>query len=128
LKPLKVVIVDDSEIITERLQEVLNAIEGIECLVSVPYVPSALAFIAESNPQVVILDIHLKGDSHKSNGICMLMLLRKKYPEMKLFLFTNFADEHYRKSYMGFGADFVFDKSHDLDKVIDAISILRQTN
>ncbi len=123
--PIKIVLVDDSALITERLKSVLGVLVGVECVACAPNVSSANVVIAETKPRIVILDIHLEGDSPKSNGISFLIQLRKQYPEIILIVFTNFANEHYRKSCIGFGADFFFDKSHDLEKVIDTLKIIQ---
>lgn len=116
-KLLKIVTVDDSPIVSERLQSILNEIEHVEFIGNARNITAALALIDQKKPDVVFLDIHLEEDMPEANGIDLLVILRKKYPLMRLMMLTNLTGFHYRNACMAFGVDYFFDKSHDFDKI-----------
>lgn len=116
-KLLKIVTVDDSPIVSGRLQSILNEIEEVEFIGNARNITTALALIDQKRPDVVFLDIHLEEDMPEANGIDLLVILRKKYLPMKILMLTNLTGFHYRNACMAFGADYFFDKSHDFDKI-----------
>ncbi len=121
LNPLRVVTVDDSQIIAERVQAMLSDLDNVEFLGNASNISKALNLIKEQAPNVVILDIHLEDDLLKATGITLLIILRKKYPELKILILTNLAEEQYRQSCIDFGADYFFDKSDDFDKIPETL-------
>ncbi len=121
---LKIITVDDSPVIANRLKLLLCDIQEVEWLGNAECIPNALAAIEETRPHVVILDIHLSHDKPK-NGIDLLFQLKKTYPEMKVIMLTNLSDEKYREMCSSYGADYFFDKSNDFDKIPGTLSLIR---
>jgi len=118
---LKIMTVDDSPVIAERLQFMLSEIDSVEFLGNAFNISAALQLIDQSEPNVVILDIHLKGDMLVANGVHLLIQLRRKYPQMKIIMLTNVAVPQYRSTCMAFGADYFFDKTIDFEKIPDTV-------
>jgi len=118
---LKIVTVDDSPIITQRLKSILTDMENIEFLGNANNAVSALSLINKQSPNVVILDIHLADDMSQFNGIDLLIALRKRYPLMKIIMLTNLSDAQYRTRCFAFGANYFFDKSNDFDRIPEAL-------
>ena len=118
---LKIVTVDDSPVIAERLQYMLSEIDSVEFLGNALNISAALQLIDERTPNVVILDIHLKDDLLVANGVHLLIQLRKKYPEIKIIMLTNVSVPQYRSTCMAFGADYFFDKTIDFEKIPDTL-------
>ena len=113
--------VDDSPVIAERLQFMLSEIDSIEFLGNALNVSTALQLIDQREPNIVILDIHLKEDLLVANGVHLLIQLRKKYPDMKIIMLTNVAVPQYRNTCLAFGADYFFDKTIDFEKIPDVV-------
>ena len=122
---LRIVTVDDSPIIAERVRDMLAELHNVEFLGNASTISKALNLIKQQEPNVVILDIHLEDDLLKANGINLLIILRKKYPGLKILILTNLADVQYRNRCIDFGADYFFDKSGDFDKVPEILKSLQ---
>lgn len=118
---LKVVTVENSLLVAERVQSMLNDLANVRFMGNARSVPEALRLISRKNPDVVILDIHLGEDHPNANGIHLLATLRRKYQRMKLIMLTNLTDPQYRSTCISLGADYFFDKSNDFDKVPEAL-------
>lgn len=128
IKTLKIVTVDDSPIITARLQSMLSDLGGVAFIGNASTLSKALNLIKQEKPNVVILDIHLKDDVLAATGITLLIVLRKKYPDLKIIILTNQADEQYRNTCIGFGADYFFDKSEDFDKLPETLKSFQESD
>ncbi len=118
---LKVVIVDDSKMITERLEELINGLEGVEYVGCARNVPRAMFLINQENPDAIILDINLDAELPNANGLFLLITLRKKHPDMKILMLTNHSEPQYKSVCLENGADYFLDKSHDLFKIPETL-------
>ncbi|MBL7858444.1 MAG: response regulator transcription factor [Cyclobacteriaceae bacterium] len=118
---LKVVTVDDSPIIAERLQTILDQIEQVVFAGNATNIATALALIEREQPQVVVLDINLRADLPMLNGINLLIMLRKKYIGIKIIMLTNLTHEQYRNTCLVHGADYFLDKSNEFDKIAEIV-------
>jgi DNA-binding NarL/FixJ family response regulator len=123
LPVLKIMTVDDSPIIVRRIAALLTDIENVKVLGNADRILSALDMIDREVPDVVILDIHLKEDK-PANGIHLLIMLKEKYPQMKVIMLTNMSAPQYRSTCMSIGADYFFDKSNDFEKINDALQAI----
>lgn len=125
---LKIITVDDSRIVSERLQCILSDVENVTFLGNARSVSTALSLINKEEPNVVILDIHLEEDVHEGNGMNLLVILRKKYPDMKIIIFTNLSELHYRITCLANGANYFFDKSNDFTKISATLKKINSQN
>jgi len=125
---VKIVTVDDSSIIAERLAEMLGEIEGIEYRGNATNIAAALDLVRLQRPHVVILDIHLESDMPKANGINLLIMLRRLYSELKIVMLTNLAEDQYRNTCLFLGANHFLDKSCEFDKVQAIMKDLTQAH
>lgn len=117
----KVFIVDDSQVVTERLSLMLDELTYVNVAGHAGNITTALRTIKEVQPDAAILDIHLKDDAPNANGMDLLAMLRKAYPFMLIIMFSNLAHPVYVDKCMELGADYFFDKSNDFDKIIDVL-------
>lgn len=121
-KTLNVVIVDDSQIIRDRLTMLLNEIDAVTIVGYADNPLEATEKIVELQPDIVILDIFLSGGS----GIHVLQNIRSRSVRSKVVVMTNYAQEQYRKKCFEEGADYFFDKSIEFDKIADVIQKMRE--
>jgi DNA-binding NarL/FixJ family response regulator len=121
-KKIKVVTVDDSPIITQRIKSMLSDIENIEHLGSASNAVAALSLIHKQTPNVVILDINLNENSSQFNGIDLLIAIRNRYPQMKIIMLTNLSAPQYRMRCIAFGANYFFDKSDEFYKLPEVLN------
>lgn len=116
-KTINVFIVDDSEIVRERLTSLLSEVPAINIVGAADNPLAATESIVALRPDVVILDIFLNGGS----GIHVLKSIRAKQITSKVIMLTNYAQEEYRRKCFEEGADYFFDKSIEFDKVAEVI-------
>lgn len=110
---MNVFIVDDSEILRERLRSILADIRGVRIVGEAEDVPTAKEYLTTSTPDVVILDIRMPGGS----GIDVLEMIKREKPFIKVIVLTNYPYPQYRKRCMELGAEFFLDKSTEFDRL-----------
>ena len=117
---MRVLLVDDSTIVRERLKAIISEVPKVETISQAKDQVEAMELLNKLNPEVVVLDIQMPGGS----GIELLRKLkRRKQPPLAIVL-TNLSDSQYRKKCMDAGADFFFDKSSEFDNVADVLNQL----
>lgn len=124
---LKIITVDDSVIVSRRVEAMLKDIIHVHFLGNAINSKTALQLISFHLPDVVILDIYLEDNMPNVNGINLLVILRKKYPKMKIIMLTNLVEPQYRNTCIASGANYFFDKSIDFDKIPLALNDIVQS-
>ncbi|HEX8237781.1 MAG TPA: response regulator [Abditibacteriaceae bacterium] len=119
---LKVLIVDDSIVIRERLVELMSGIETVAIVGQASGVNEALEMNHALRPDVIILDIHLPD----GNGFDVLRALREqerqqRNKELVVIILTNYAQTPYREQAAQCGAQYFFDKSLEFRKVREVL-------
>ena len=117
---MRVLIVDDSKIVCDGLQQMLINIAGVEIVGQAHNAPDAIASISEAKPDVVILDIRLPGKS----GIEVLKDIRDKKLPIRVIMLTNYPYPQYRKKCEELGADYFFDKVAEIEEIPNLIEEL----
>jgi DNA-binding NarL/FixJ family response regulator len=123
--PLTIVMVEDSEIIVDRVKEIIGLVGGVKFLGNSVSVADAIALIRKDVPDVVMIDINL-GYADRMNGIDLCTIVRKVYPKIKIIILTNHSGDHYRALCKAGGADYFFDKSNDFERIPDALQEIAQ--
>jgi DNA-binding NarL/FixJ family response regulator len=117
LPKIRMVIVDDSNVVRQHLIELLMETARVEIVGEVDDAPQALDRIRALKPQVVILDIRMPHGS----GLDVLRSLKQESPEIVVIMLTNYPYQQYRDSCLAAGADFFFDKSTEFDRITGVI-------
>lgn len=117
---MRVFIVDDSAIVCERLGTMFSELKGIELIGQAQHPVDATESIRKLKPDLVILDIRLRGGS----GIDVLQVIKQGNAAPIVMILTNFPYPQYRKKCVDAGADFFFDKSTEFDKVPEVLKKL----
>ena len=89
----KILIVDDSSLIVEKLSEILRDVDSIEVVSKAASYSEAVELLAANPTDIAFLDIKLPG----KNGIELLKFIKANYPGIKVIMLTNQVSEHYRK-------------------------------
>lgn len=112
IHPVSILLVDDSELLAERLQRVFEDVENISFAGHVKDIRSALIHIANDTPDVVMIDVHMGGE----NGLDLLRYNRNNYPHMINIMTSNMSDrDYYQEICLQRGAHYYLDKSSDID-------------
>ncbi len=117
---MKVLIVDDSELVRERLKDMISETTEVESVSQAKDLLEAITSFHKLNPEVVILDIRMPGGS----GIDMLQKLKKSKQAPVVIILTSYPYPQYRRRCIETGADFFFDKSTEFDKVPEVLKQL----
>jgi|SRR5664280_108059 len=115
---MRVLIVDDSKIVCDGLQQMLINIADVEIVGQANNGQDAIASISESKPDVVILDIRLPGLS----GIDVLKDIRAKKLPIRVIMLTNYPYPPYREKCKELGADYFFDKVAEIEMIPNVIT------
>lgn len=110
---MKLMIVDDSEIISIRLKELLQGIENLEISAIVEDGVQAIAQFSLLNPEIIILDLMIP----RMNGLDVLKSIRSFSTKTIIIVFTNYHQSYFRDRCTELGANYFLDKSADFEKV-----------
>lgn len=91
-RPVKVLLVDDHQVVLEGLASMLaSQRERVAILGATTEPAEALRLAGELEPDIVLLDIRLKGAS----GLDLCQELTQRHPSLKVVFFTVYDDEQY---------------------------------
>ena len=119
-QPLKVFLIEDSELLQELLSDMLIELEGIDFCGCANGEAEALRRLAETPVDLVIIDIELK----QGSGIGVLDALQTdsdRYGNPRKVVLTNYAHATMRQRCEHFGMDAFFDKSLHINQLIDYV-------
>jgi DNA-binding NarL/FixJ family response regulator len=115
---LKVYVVDDSELVRERLIDMVSEIEEVEVVGETGDLREAEASIGQLRPDAVILDIRLPD----GNGITLLRHMKRERPAATVIVLTNYPYPQYREECLDAGADYFLYKATEFDQVGEILS------
>lgn len=114
---LKVMLVDDHEIVRQGLRALLEAEGDIEIVTEADNGPSAVSLASAHQPDVVVMDVRMPGGS----GVEACRAIRDERPDVQIIMLTSFSDdEALFNSIMAGAAGFVLKQIRGRD-LIDAI-------
>jgi DNA-binding NarL/FixJ family response regulator len=119
---LKIFIADDSDLVRERLSELISEVPGTEIVGEGASGAEALAALEHLTPDVLVLDIRMPG----GNGIDALEAAKTQRPAPVVIMLTAYGYPQYRKRCLEAGAEYFFDKATEFERVADALRELRQ--
>ncbi len=114
---LKAYLVEDNKTIRDNLVATLEDLANVET-VGYASTESAAAAWLENNKtawDLAIVDIFLL----EGSGLGVLEKLRRRNADQHLVVLSNYATPSIRERCLQLGANFVFDKSEDIDALID---------
>ena len=90
-RSLRLVLVDDHEMVVHGLTAMLSHFEDVEIVGSATSMDAARSMVAAQAPDVVLCDVRLGKDS----GLDLCREITTSYPPTKVVLLTVYDDEHY---------------------------------
>lgn len=114
---MKLIIVDDSILLQERLENMIDEIDGVEIVDKVGNTIDGLSSIKKHKPDFVIVDISMPG----GGGIKLLKQVKELYPSVTIAIFTNYPYPEYKEKCLQLGADYFFSKSMEIEKLLTSI-------
>ena len=86
---LKVLVVDDHEVVREGVRALLDAQDGIEVVGEAATALDAVKRVGFDSPDLVVMDVRMPGGS----GIEACREIRSRFPDVQVLMLTSFADE-----------------------------------
>lgn len=117
MPPLQCFLVEDSPTIREELIATLEEMLPLQVLGWADNERAALAWLDEPGHQcnLILIDLFLKGGS----GMGVLAMARANGHPAKRVVLSNYATQDVRERCLQLGADRVFDKSSEIDELVD---------
>lgn len=114
-----IVIVDDHPIVCEGLSQLIQYKSNgkLNVIGLADNAKNALSIIAEAKPDLVIVDLFLKG----SNGIDLIKQIKASYPDMNILMLSMHDENLYAERAISAGADGYIMKQESSDDIIKAI-------
>ncbi len=114
----RVLLVEDSRVLAERLRESLDMLEGVEVVGAVADESSAVALAKEKHIDVIILDLQLK----EGTGFGVVRRLGADRP--KVIVFTTYMLPEYQRQADSLGVEYFLNKSRDYERLPQLIQEL----
>jgi DNA-binding NarL/FixJ family response regulator len=113
--PVRLVLVDDHEMVIEGLKAMLAAFrDRVEVVGQAIGAERALSVVAELNPDIVLSDVRM----HGSSGLDLCMELRERDPQRKVVMLSVYDDEQYLFQALRVGASGYLLKSISSDELV----------
>lgn len=114
-------IVENSSYLRERLTRLVARRQGVQVVGYAATARDAVQDIQRLKPDVVLLDIRLD----QGTGLDVLKQIKTRGQPPTVIVLTNYAYPQYRERFLAGGADYFFDKSAELDMMLQALETLR---
>jgi DNA-binding NarL/FixJ family response regulator len=113
-----IMIVDDHPIVANGIQQLINRESDMKVCQSVHDAESAIKSIEKETPDLIIVDISLKGST---NGIDLIKSLKKRYPKIKALVLSMHDENLYAERAIKAGAKGYIMKNDLTDNIVRAI-------
>jgi DNA-binding NarL/FixJ family response regulator len=120
MKTLKAFVVEDSPVIRESLVAALEEMLPLRVVGTAQDEASALRWLADpaNDCDIAIIDVFLR----QGSGVGLLRALQARPVGFDRVVLTNYASEGIRRQCLQLGASRVFDKSGEIDALVDYCS------
>ena len=108
---LRVLLVEDSRVLSERMREALDALENVEVVGAVADEAAAVAAVRDMHVDVMILDLQLK----EGTGFGVMQRLGNSRPV--IIVFTNYMLPEYQRLANSLGVEYFLNKSLDYERL-----------
>ncbi len=117
LKPIKVVLADDHQMVRLGLRHMLNRSEYVDVLCEAQNGQEAWEAVKDCKPDVVITDILMP----VMNGIELTKIIKSEFPSIAVIILTSYEDLNHFEQAIGAGANGYLSKDIMPDILIGAL-------
>jgi DNA-binding NarL/FixJ family response regulator len=118
--PVRLVLVDDHEMVIEGLKAMLAAFRNrVQVVGQAVGAERARSVVAELRPDVVLCDVRMQGCS----GLDLCLLLRERDPDLKIVMLSVYDDEQYLFQALRVGARGYLLKSIGSDELVRQVEM-----
>ena len=123
INALRVMLVEDSKVLTERITEAISQISDVDLVATVDSESAAVAAVRRENVDVLILDLHLK----QGTGFGVMRAMANLPGKPCVVILTNYDLPEYKSAAMALGARYFLDKARDYDRLPDVLKEISDT-
>jgi len=124
---VRVMLIEDSPLLCEMLSEMLGELDGVQVVARAADEHAAIEALAEYRPDLAVIDIELK----EGSGIGVLQALHddpQRFGRPRAVVFSNHGHRIVRRRCTELGVEHFFDKSYQLDELVDYVQATRGPN
>ncbi len=114
---LRVLLVEDSKVLTERLTEAIRQIPDVDLIGTADSEAAALAAVKRDPIDVIILDLHLK----QGTGFGVMRALAATSVKPRIVVLTNYDLPEYKNAAIALGAAHFLDKARDYGRLPEVL-------
>lgn len=112
-KSIRVLIADDSQIVVQRLRNILSELDFVDSIGHARDGQEALLLLEFMNPDVILLDLKMPVKS----GVQVLDEIRTSGKSLTVIMITSYTDEFFREHLLNKGANYFLDKISEFEKI-----------
>jgi two-component system, OmpR family, response regulator len=116
----RVLIVEDSKVLVERLRETLSALDNVEVVDAVDEEGRAVEAVKGGNVDAIVLDLQLR----VGTGFGVVQRLGSERPH--IIVFTNYVLPEYQRRAKDLGIKYFLNKSADYERLPQLLQELEQ--
>ena len=120
---MKCFLIEDSPVIRERMISLLQESTPFKIVAHADTEESAINWLQSHEWDLAVIDLNLK----QGSGLNVLQSLQMRHPDGKRIVLTNYASPEIRRKCIDLGADAFFDKSTEVDELIEYLNSLSKT-
>ena len=114
---VRVLLVEDSKLLTERLIEAIDLIAGVHLIGTAETEAAAVALVAREPVDVIILDLHLR----QGSGFGVMRALATAQLSPQIIVLTNYDLPEYKNAAFTLGATHFLDKARDYGRLPEVL-------
>ena len=114
---LRVLLVEDSKVLTERLTEAIRQISDVELVGTADSEAGAVAAVNRESVDVLILDLHLR----QGTGFGVMRALSSSALKPRIIVLTNYDLTEYKSAAIALGASHFLDKARDYGRLPEVL-------
>ena len=115
--PIRLLIVDDHDVVRAGLRRMLEQERDIEVLAEASDGEQALEAARRHRPNLVLLDVRMP----RVDGLACLAKLRSEFPEVQVLLLSGYDNPTYQARAVALGAAGYLDKTAPAPEIVNAL-------
>jgi DNA-binding NarL/FixJ family response regulator len=114
---MKILLADDSELILERLQDLIKKYKEVEIVGAFNNGYDTLEGLRNLKPDLAIVDIQMPG----LNGLEILGKIKQEQKNITFIILTFYDSDFYKLLALDLGTDYYFSKVYDFEKISSVV-------
>ena len=119
---VRVLLVEDSKVLTERLTEAIDQIADVCLIGTAETEAAAIALVRREAVDVIILDLHLR----QGTGFGVMRALAATQLRPQIIVLTNYDLPEYKNAAFALGATHFLDKARDYSRLPEVLHAIRE--